>query len=237
MTPFALWVYLSTSPLLWLTVTLVAWLAAKRIAELAGQHPLVNPVLIAVVIIALLISVTGVNYQTYFDGAQFVHFLLGGATVALGVPLWRHRQLVRRTLVPMMVALIAGSVTAAGSAVAIAAAFGAPWAVLASLAPKSVTTPVAMAISEQTGGIPSLTAALVILTGILGAIVATPIMNLIGVRDFAARGFATGLAAHGLGTARAFACHPVAGVFAGAGMGLNAVLTPILAPLVLALWH
>ena len=235
MSNVALWVYLSTSPLFWLTVTLGAWLVADRLAAASGRHPLVNPVLVSVVLIALMLRATGADYRNYFDGAQFVHFLLGPATVALAVPLWRNRALVRRDVVAMAGALLVGSVVAAGSAVMVAAMLGAPREVLASLLPKSVTAAVAMAVSEGLGGIPALTAVLVITTGILGAILVTPTMNALGIRDFAARGFAVGLASHGIGTARAFAVDPVAGVFAGIAMGLNAVVTTLLAPL-LARW-
>jgi len=235
MIPPSLWVYLSTTPLFWLTATVVAWLIADALAHAARRNPLVNPVLIAILLIAALLKATGADYQTYFNGAQFVHFLLGPATVALGVPLYRNRALVRRNLVPMIAALLAGSVVALASAVAIAAAFGVPHAILVSLAPKSVTAGIAMAVSQRLGGIPSLTAALVIATGIIGAIMVTPLMNALGVRDYAARGFAAGLAAHGVGTARAFSVDPVAGTFAGIAMGLNAMATAVLAPLLLPL--
>lgn len=230
MTTSALWVYLSATPLFWLTITVMVWLAADHVAVLSGRHPAVNPVLIAIVLIGGLLKLSGTPYHTYFDGAQFVHFLLGPATVALGVPLWRNRAVVRRELVPLAVALVVGSATAIVSAIGIARLFAAPHRVVVSLAPKSVTAPVAMAISENLGGLPSLTAALVIATGIVGAIVVTPLMNLMGVRDWAARGFAVGLASHGLGTARAFMVHPIAGVFAGLAMGLNAIVTAILVP-------
>ncbi|MDR3376894.1 MAG: LrgB family protein [Ancalomicrobiaceae bacterium] len=237
MNPFALWVYLSTSPLMWLTATLIAWLAAARVAALSGRHPLVNPVLLAIAFVAVALKLTAIDYKTYFDGAQFVHFLLGPATVALAVPLWRNRGLVTRSLVPMLAALMVGSVVAVGSTIAIAKLFGAPFDVIASLAPKSVTAPVAMAVSERTGGLPSLTAAVVVTTGILGAMIVTPLMNRLGIRDWAARGFAVGLASHGIGTARAFLVHPVAGAFSGLAMALSAVVTPILVPIVLALWR
>ena len=177
-------------------------------------------------LVATLLRLSGTDYQTYFNGAQFVHFLLGPATVALAIPLYRNLALVRRNLVPMAAALIVG-------AVVVAAALGAPRIVLVSLAPKSVTAGVAMAVSEGLGGLPPLTAALVIATGIIGAIVVTPLMNAMGIRDYAARGFAAGLASHGIGTARAFMVDPVAGVFAGIAMGLNAVVTPIVVPLIL----
>jgi predicted murein hydrolase (TIGR00659 family) len=227
---FSLWVYLSTSPLLWLTATLGAWLAADWLARRSGRHPLVNPVLIAVVLLATLLVITGTDYKIYFDGAQFVHFLLGPATVALAVPLYRNRLLVARNLLPMAAALGAGSVTAIVSALAIAAAFGLPHKVLVSLAPKSVTAAVAMAVSEKLGGEPALTAVMVITTGIIGAVMVTPLMNALRIRNYAARGFAVGLASHGIGTARAFSVHPVAGVFSGLAMGLNAVVTAVLAP-------
>ena len=233
MNSFRLWVYLQTTPLFWLAATLGAFLVAEALAGAVRRNPLVNPVLIAVALIAALLRLTATDYQTYFNGAQFVHFLLGPATVALGVPLYRNLALVRRNLAPMAAALIVGSLVAVVSAVGVAAALGAPRVVLVSLAPKSVTAGVAMAVSESLGGIPPLTAALVIATGIIGAIMVTPLMNALRIQDYAARGFSVGLASHGIGTARAFSVHPVAGVFAGVAMGLNAVVTPILVALVL----
>jgi predicted murein hydrolase (TIGR00659 family) len=236
MTVFGLWIYLSTTPLFWLTVTLLAWLAADALAKATGRHPLANAVLIAGAIVGTMLVASGESYRAYFDGAQFIHFLLGPATVALGIPLYRNRALVLRNLVPMMASLFAGAVVSIASALAIAAALGAPRDVLASLAPKSVTTPVAMAVSERLGGQPSLTAALVILTGILGAVMVTPLMNAMRMTDYAARGFAAGLAAHGIGTARAFTVDSVAGTFAGIALGLNALVTAVLAPVVLGLF-
>ena len=198
-----------------------------------GRHPLANTVLISVALVAVLLKISATDYQTYFNGAQFVHFLLGPATVALAVPLYRNLALVRENLLPMAAALVVGALVAIVSAVVIAAALGAPRVVLISLAPKSVTAAVAMAVSERAGGLPSLTAALVILTGVIGAIVVTPMMNALRIRDYAARGFAAGLASHGIGTARAFTVDPLAGAFAGIAMGLNAVATPIMVPLIL----
>ncbi len=236
MTAFSLWVYLSTTPLFWLTVTLLAWLVADGLAKAARRNALVNPVLLTVIMVASLLGLTGTSYKAYFDGAQFIHFLLGPATVALGVPLYRNWTLVRENLVPMLAALLAGSVVATGSALGVAAALGAPHATLASLAPKSVTAAVAMAVSERLGGNPSLTAALVITTGIIGAVMVTPMMNALGIRDYAARGFSVGLASHGIGAARAFTVDTVAGTFAGIAMGLNAIVTAVLAPFLLRLF-
>lgn len=228
----ALWTYLAREPLLWLTATLVAYVLADWLADRAGRHPLANPVLIAVLLIAGVLAATGTGYGTYFEGAQFVHFMLGPATVALAIPLHANLQRIRRSLLPMLAALFAGSVTAILSAVGVAWALGVRGETLLSLAPKSATAPVALGVSEAVGGAPALTAVLVILTGIIGAIVATPLLNALRIRDWRARGFAVGLSAHGIGTAHAFRVHPTAGAFAGIGMGLNALLTALLAPAV-----
>ncbi len=230
---FSLWVYLARTPLLWLTVTILAYCLCDRISAALNRTPLANPVLMSMCLVGLLVRVSGTPYPTYFDGAQFIHFLLGPATVALGIPLYQNRKLVMRAILPMVCALLAGSVTALVSAVAIARLLGAAPAIVVSIAPKSVTAAVAMGISARLGGDPGLTAVLVILTGILGAIVVTPLLNALRVTDKRARGFAAGLAAHGLGTARAFQVDPLAGTFAGIAMGLNALLTAILVPLLL----
>jgi predicted murein hydrolase (TIGR00659 family) len=227
-----LWVYLSGSPLLWLTATLVAYVIADWIAARTGRHPLANPVLVAVVLVAGILVATGTEYPSYFAGAQFVHFLLGPATVALAVTLIRYLPQVRRTAVPMAVALLAGSLTAIVSAVLLAQAFGLGRAETLALAPKSSTAAIAMGIAETTGAEPALTAVLVILTGITGAIIVTPLMNALRLKNYAARGFAAGLASHGIGTARAFQVSPLAGTFAGIALGLNGLLTALLVPAV-----
>ncbi len=228
------WVYLSTTPLLWLTLTVAAYLLAHAIHLRLGRNPLANTVAIAVAVLVGLLYATGTSYETYFDGAQFVHFLLGPATVALAVPLRDNIATVRRSLAPMAAALLACSATAIVSAVGIAWALGADPLTVKSLMPKSVTTPFAMAIAEEIGGLPSLTAAFVILTGIVGAMMAGPLLDLVGVRDKRARGFAVGVAAHGIGTARAFQIDELSGTFAGIAMGLNGLATALLAPLLWA---
>jgi predicted murein hydrolase (TIGR00659 family) len=225
-----LWVYLATQPLLWLTATMAAYVAADRLSRLSGRNPVVNSVLIAVVVLAIVLWTTGTSYRTYFEGAQFVHFLLGPATVALAVPLHQHWGLVKKSFVPILGALIAGSLTAIVSAVGIGLLFGMPQNVLASLAPKSVTAAIAMAVAREIGGEPTLTATLVIMTGILGAVMVTPLMNAMGLKDYRARGFAAGVASHGIGTARAFQVDPVAGAFAGIALGLNGLLTALIVP-------
>ncbi|TAH67855.1 MAG: LrgB family protein [Rhodopseudomonas palustris] len=229
--PFALWVYLSQTPLLWLTVTLLVYAATDALSQATGRHPLANPVLHAMWIIGVFLLLTGTSYQTYFGGAQFVHFLLGPATVALAVPLYENRRAIVAAIVPMLLALIVGSITAILSVVWLAQLAGLPDDVVRSLAPKSVTAGVAMGIAESIGGDPSFAAVAVILTGIIGAIVVTPLMNRLRISDFRARGFALGLTSHGIGTARAFQVNAIAGAFAGIAMSLNALLTSLLVPL------
>jgi predicted murein hydrolase (TIGR00659 family) len=228
-----LWVYLSGSPLLWLTATLVAYVIADAIAVACKHHPLANPVLMAVILVAGILLATGTEYPTYFAGAQFVHFLLGPATVALAVPLIRYLPHVKRTAVPMAVALVVGSFTAVVSAVLLAQTFGLDRASTLALAPKSSTAAIAMGIADKIGADPALTAVLVILTGITGAVVVTPLMNALHLKNYAARGFAAGLASHGIGTARAFQVSPIAGTFAGVALGLNGLLTALVVPVVI----
>lgn len=229
------WVYLAASPLLWLTATLLAYIAAFALFERLRANPLANPVMVSVAILVGLLLVTDTPYPAYFDGAQFVHFLLGPATVALAVPLYQQLPKLRRNLLPLLGGLLAGSLIAIVSVVLVAWLLGASGETLRSLAPKSVTIPIAMGVAEKIGGLPSLTAVFVMCTGVIGAVCATPLLNLLRMRDYSVRGFSAGLAAHGIGTARAFQVSEEAGAFAALGMGLNGVLTAILVPL-LAHW-
>lgn len=229
-----IWVYLSASPLLHLTLTLVAFQLGNWLYQKSNLHPLVNPVLIAVVLLVGMLLLTDTDYPTYFAGAQFVHFLLGPATVALAIPLYRQFQRVRQSALAIVASIVGGSLTASISAVGIGYLLNGSTDALLSLAPKSVTAPVAMAIVEQLGGLPSLTAVLVLLTGIVGAMLGPLVLNLMGISDWSVRGLAIGTASHGIGTARALQIDPVAGAFSGLAMGLNALATAILLPL---LWH
>jgi len=231
-----IWVYLAQSPLLWLALTVVAYVVADAIHRRLGRRAAANPVLIAVALLLAVLLASKTRYEAYFEGAQFVHFLLGPATVALAVPLHRELGRARARAVPFSIALLAGSATAVLTAVGVARLLGASRPTLMSLAPKSTTTPVAMGIAEKLGGLPSLTAALVILTGILGAILGPGLLRLLRVRDQAATGFAMGVASHGIGTARAFQLSERAGAFSGLGMGLNALATALLLPAVLRLF-
>ncbi|MFC4932844.1 LrgB family protein [Massilia sp. GCM10023247] len=224
------WVYLSASPLAGLTLTLCAYLLAQAVYARFDYSPLANPVAIAILLVSLVLLASGMSYQRYFAGAQFVHFLLGPATVALAVPLARQLPRMRRAAVPLLCALVSGSVTAIVSAVAVVMLLGGSPALARTVGPKSATTPIAMAVSERLAGVPALTAVLVIGTGIFGAVTARFLFNAMKIGSPAARGFALGVAAHGIGTARAFQVSLEMGAFAGLGMGLNGILTALLAP-------
>jgi predicted murein hydrolase (TIGR00659 family) len=226
---------MTSSPLTWVTATLLAYAAASAIHRRIGMSPLANPVLLSVTFIVGALLLTRTPYETYFEGAGLVHFLLGPATVALAIPL--HIQLARlKTLfLPLTIALLVGSITGICSAVAIGWALGASTDILFSLAPKSATMPIAIAVSQTIGGLPALTALTVAITGISGAIMSRGLLNLLRIDDPAARGFAVGLTAHAIGTARALQVSDIEGAFAGLAMGLNGVATALLVPLVLQL--
>lgn len=225
-----IWVYLAATPLLGLTLTLIVYQAAFVLYRRSGFHPLANPVPPTVLVLATLLWATGTPYATYFEGAQFVHFLLGPVTVALAVPLFEQLHRLRRLALPLLAALVAGALAAAATAIAVAWALGASPATMASLAPKSVTMPVAMGISEKIGGLPSLTAVLVMATGVLGAVVGRFLFDALRIREPAVRGFALGTIAHGIGTARAFQEGEEAGAFAGLAMGLSALFNALVLP-------
>lgn len=229
--PVDLWVYLSTSPLIWLTLTICTWIAAVELSVRLKRHPLLNPVMISIIFLSLVMTVFHIPYERFFAGAQFVHFLLGPATVAIAVPLYLQWDEVKPVLAPIGVALIVGSLVAVISVIVLGSLVGLPRDVMVSFLPKSATAGVAMAISSSLGGNPSLTAVLVILTGIIGALIVTPLMNRMGIRDYAARGFAVGLTSHGIGTARAYEVDKTAGLFAGIAMALNAIATSLIVPL------
>ncbi len=230
-----LWVYLSATPLFGLTATIGLYVVAHGLYLRVGQAPWANPVLWTVLMLAAMLTLTRTPYETYFSGAQFIHFLLGPAVVALAWPLWQRRAELRRRAVAVLAAATLGGAAAAGSAVAIGWAFGLPSDVLRSLAPKSVTAPVAMGIAEQLAGIPALAAAFAVITGLVGAISAKYLFDLMGIRSPTVRGFSLGSISHGLGAARAMQVHPDAGAYAGLALGLQVVLASLLMPLAGAL--
>jgi predicted murein hydrolase (TIGR00659 family) len=228
-----IWPHLSASSLLWVTVTVVAYQGAIGLYRRTGLSPIANPVLISVGLVVCVLELTHTPYEAYFHGVELVHVLVGPATVALAIPLYSQIERLKTMLLPLAIASLVGSVTAIASAVAIGWTCGASPDILLSLAPKSATMPVAMGVSERLGGIPSLAAVTVTITGVSGAIMAGGLLNLVQIRDSAARGFSIGLTAHAIGTAQALRTDEAAGAFAALGMGLNALATALLLPLIM----
>lgn len=226
-----LWVYLSATPLFGLTATIVTYVLAQTVYLRLNQAPWANPVLWTVLVLAALLTVSDTPYPTYFAGAQFIHFLLGPAVVALAWPLWQRRLEVRRRAVAILLAALLGGTVAALSAVGIGYALGLPTEVIMSLAPKSVTAPVAMGVAEKIGGIPALAAVFAVLTGLVGAVSAKYLFDVLGIHSLATRGFALGTAAHGIGAARALQVNADAGAYAGLALGLQVLLASFLMPL------
>ncbi|MDB5864083.1 MAG: murein hydrolase effector protein LrgB [Betaproteobacteria bacterium] len=225
-----IWVYLAGSPLLALTLTLGAYQLGVMIYERANRHPLANPVAIAVILVAVTITLIEMPYPRYFEGAQFVHFLLGSATVALAVPIYKGLSALRGRVVPLLTALLCGGLTSIVSAVGSARLLGADDAIIGGLYAKSVTAPIAMGVAERIGASPTLTAVFAVSTGILGAVLARFVLDFVGSREWWQRGFALGVASHGIGTSRAFSVDPEAGTYASIAMGLHGVLGAILIP-------
>jgi putative effector of murein hydrolase len=230
-----IWVYLSGSPLLALVLTLAAYQAGVMVYERFDRNPLANPVAIAIAIVATVITLIDMPYAKYFEGAQFVHFLLGTATVALAVPIYKGLEAMRGRILPLLAALLAGGATSIASAVGIAKLLGADAAIVGGFYAKSVTAPIAMGVAERINVSPTLTAVFAVTTGILGAILVRFVMDAIGMKSWWQRGFALGVAAHGIGTSRAFSVHPEAGTYASLGMGLHGVLGAVLIPLAVRL--
>ena len=232
-----IWVYLSGSPLFALFITLAAYQIGLWIYKSTKQNPLANPVAIAIILVASLIQVIEMPYSTYFEGAQFIHFLLGSATVSLAIPIYRGLSSLKGRSIPLLASLISGGIVSIVSAVNIAKLLGADSSITGAMYPKSVTAPIAMGIAERIAVSPTLTAIFAVTTGILGAILAPFILNALGMKEWWQRGFAIGIGAHGIGTSRAFSIHPQAGTYASLAMGMNGVISAVAIPIVYHLFN
>jgi predicted murein hydrolase (TIGR00659 family) len=232
---YSIWVYLQAEPLFWLTLTIGSYLIGDYLYKRSKLFPLVNPVAISIFIVSLVLINLDISYERYFDGAKFIHFMLGPATVALAIPIYRQFRLIQKETLSIFVSLITGSLIAIISTFFLCVIFKIDDHVLFSMLPKSATAPIAMGISDLIGGIPSLTAIITVLTGIVGASFGTFALDFLKLKDMSARGFGLGLASHGIGTARAMSRNETAGVFAALALGLNGIATAILVPLLFKL--
>ena len=232
-----IWVYLSGSPLIALFITLVAYQIGLWAYQKAKQNPLVNPVAIAVILVASFIELIDMPYETYFQGAQFIHFLLGSATVALAIPIYRGISSLKNRVIPLMAALFMGGAISIASGVGISTLFGADTNIIGAFYSKSVTAPIAMGIAERMGTSPTLTAIFAVCTGILGAILAPYVLNLLRIKPWWQRGFPIGVASHGIGASRAFSINTEAGTYASLAMGLHGITGSIAIPLIYKLFN
>jgi predicted murein hydrolase (TIGR00659 family) len=219
---------------LWLAITIVVYLASRHLYQRTGLAVL-NPALVSIAAIVALLVVTRTPYPTYMRGGRLIAFWLGPAVVALGLPLAMQLDTVRRNVAGIALGLGAGALVGVVVAVGVAALAGAAPVVVRSLAPRSATTPIAVAITTRLGGIAALSAVVSIVSGAIGGFIGVPLLRMLGVRSPLATGLALGAAAHGLGTARAAGEGPVEGASAGMAMGVVGVLTALLAPLVLSM--
>lgn len=229
-----MWNDLVATPLFGITLTLVVYMLAQQ-----GYRRLnsvwANPVLVAIVAVMTLLSAAGIEYRDYARGGDMILFLLGPSVVALAVPLYQRRREIWQRRAPILLGVLAGALASIASACGLAWILGGSREVVLSLAPKSVTTPIAISVVDKIGGIAPLTAALVVLTGCLGAVCGPEFCRRIGITSPVATGLAVGTAAHGIGTARMFEVDRLSGAVAGLAIGLNGLMTTFLLPLLMAL--
>lgn len=226
--------FLRDSPLTWIFVTLLAYRAGLWVRSRTHGHPMAQPVLVAAALLIVLLLVLDIDYDTYMQGGSLIHLVLGPATVALAVPLHRQAHHLREMALPLGIALPAGALVSIGSAVLTVRALGGSEALEHTIAPKAATTPVAIAVADHIGGVPALVAAFTMLAGMLGAVLGPWALDRMGVEDRRVRGLAMGAVSHGVGTSRSLHDSIVEGAFAGLAMGLTALLTSLLVPVVIA---
>ena len=223
-----------SNPIILLAITFGIYYVARQIQKWTGWVVL-NPILITIAALIALLQLTGISYETYEQGGQYIDFWLKPAIVALGVPLYQHLGHIRRQLLPILMSQLVGCLVGLVSVTLIASALGASHEVIVSLAPKSVTTPIAMEVCKTSGGIPSLTAAIVVIVGLFGAIFGFKILEVWHVRNPFSQGISMGTAAHAVGTSRAMEKGETYGAYSSLGLILNGVLTALLTPFVLKL--
>ncbi len=217
-----------------LAITFGFFFFSKLLQKKTGWVVL-NPILLAIALLICFLKFTGVSYETYNEAGSLVEFWLKPAVVALGVPLYLQLRMIKKQLMPILVSQLVGCIVGLVSVTIIAKLMGASPAVIMSLAPKSVTTPIAMEVSKAAGGIPSLTAAVVVVVGLFGAICGFKILQVGHVGSPIAQGLSMGTASHAVGTSRAMEVSGKYGAYASLGLTLNGILTALLTPAILHL--
>ena len=217
-----------------LALTFGVFYAAKSIQRRFGWI-LFNPILVAIAIIIVFLLVADIPFETYHEGAKMIEFWLKPAVVALGVPLYLQLSSIKRQFLSILASQMMGCIAGIVSVVVISKLFGASDAVIMSLASKSVTTPIAMEVTQVLGGIPSLTAAIVVITGLIGAVIGFKTLSVGHVRNPMARGLSMGAASHALGTSAAMDRDQFVGAYASLGLTINGILTALFTPAIIDL--
>lgn len=217
-----------------LTLTFGLYFMAKLLQKKTGWV-LLNPILLTIAVLIIFLKFTGVSYETFDEGGHLIEFWLRPAVVALGVPLYLQLEMIKKQLLPIVISQLAGCLVGVVSVVLIAKFLGATPEIICSLAPKSVTTPIAMEISDTTGGIPSLTAAVVVVVGLFGAVCGFKVLTLGRVESPIAQGLSMGTATHAVGTSAAMEVGYKYGAYASLGLTLNGILTALFTPTILRL--
>lgn len=227
--------YASTTPLTWIIVTISAYKIGILVYEKSGKHSLLQPIVVAYLIMLPLLIITKVPYKQYFESVSIIHFFLGPATVALALPLYKNLTLIRAYFFPIMVTLFIGGTFTILSALGILWLFGASKTTMLSMTTKSVTAPITIITAQDIGAIPSLAMGFVVITGLLGALFGSFIFKILRIKHDAAKGFALGLISHAIGIARAVEISDKAAAFAALAMGLVGVVIAILLPIIIGL--
>lgn len=217
-----------------LAVTFGLFFFAKLLQKKTGIL-LLNPILLTIAVLIIFLKTANINYETFNKGGHLIEFWLKPAVVALGVPLYLQLEAIKKQLLPILLSQLAGCLVGVISVVVIAKLMGAPQEIIYSLAPKSVTTPIAMEVTRTLGGIPSLTAAVVVCVGLLGSIVGVKTLKMTHVESPIAQGLSLGTAAHAVGTSTAMDISKKYGAYAGLGLTLNGIFTAMLTPTILQL--
>lgn len=217
-----------------LALTFGIFFLARQLQKRVGWIVL-NPILVTIAALIVLLKVTGISYETYAHAGGFIEFWLKPAIVALGVPLYQHLGQIRRQFLPIFLSQLTGCIAGVASVVLIAQLMGASRETIISLAPKSVTTPIAMEVCQAMGGIPSLTAAIVVCVGLFGAVFGFKVLEVWHIKNPYSQGLSIGTASHAVGTSRAMEKGETYGAYASLGLILNGLLTALLAPLILKL--
>jgi putative effector of murein hydrolase len=233
---WAVWEQIIAMPVFAISLTLGSYQLGRWLQRLCRGNPIVNPVLISILLIGGFLRLTGMSYETYFNGAQFIHFMLGPATVALAIPIIHNLERLKGMRIAVLAGIVIGSLVSVVSGIELVELFGGSRAVAVSMAPKAATTPIAIGVSQSLGGIPSLSAVLAIASGILAAVSLEFLLGFVKVRDWRLLGLAAGTAGSGIGAARAISLHETAGAFAGLAVALNGLTTALVVPVLVHFW-